>query len=413
MNRRVLITGMGCLGAAGAEPGDLREALRRGDGLGRVERIDLGGGEWAEATVARVPDFDRQAYLPAARRRRMSRLSQDWVIACLKARADSGPSGTPPPERAAVCLGTAFGCLGCTIEYLDLLRRDGPGLGNPFLFSESVANAPAGHAAIELGCRGLNLTLTCGDASGVAAVEIGARAIREGRADVVYAGGVEEMPAALLAVLARLGALPLSGGERRRPWHIPPAGGNGAIPGEGAVCFVLEEREHARSRGAIPYAEIRAGALCSDPRAGDTRWSTSARVRGEALHAALLRSGLAPHEIDGAVLHVSGDAAADLAEQEAVSRVVGAERPVTTGALAVARPAGVVGQFAAAGAFGVATAALALRHQEFYQAECGAEGSGATLPGPGPVAVGIRHVVVSAASWGGSCLGLVLSRADY
>ena len=437
MKRRVVLSGIGCLSAAGAGAEALRAALAAGAALARPHRLELGGGEWVQVRAARLPEIDRTALLSPAQRRRMSLLSQDWVISCLLARADAGlqsaspspmqePShGMPPPMRSAVCLGTAFGGLECTAAYLEGIGRDGLGLGNPFLFSESVANAPAGHAAIALDCRGLNVSLTCGDASGVAAVDCGARAIRDGRADMAFAGGVEEMTSPLMTVLARLGVAPIEAAEWRRRGprrtgssRSPAAGGSPAAartgarppapaavpaPGEGAACFLLEERERALARGVTPYAEIHPARLVSDPGAGATEWSRSVRPRVEALGAALREAEITPADLSGAVLHACGDPEADSSEEEAVFRGIAAERGAE-GSLPTLRPSRILGTFAAAGAFSVAAAALALRHPDLLSSGVPSARSGE--------AGRARHILLSAASWGGSCLGVVLSRSD-
>ncbi len=408
MNRRVVITGLGCLSGAGTEPKELRRALLEGKSLARRERIDLNQDEWFETSVSRLPEFDRNAYLPAERRRRMSVFSQNWVVACLQARADAGLSSTPVPERAGVILGTAFGSLHSTLKYLDIVRRDGKGLGNPFLFSESVANAPAGHAGIDLDCRGLNVSLTCGDMSGLAAVQCAARAIRDERLDFAYAGGVEELPPALLAILARLGAVPVSAGNLLH--RLPQQGRTSAsvAPGEGAACFILEEWEQARRRGAVAYAEVLAGSLGSDPRAGDMCWSRSVSVRAKSMLNALRTSSVATHAVDGVILHGCADLEANRAENDAVEGVLLQERS-SVETLALMSPAPVLGQFAGAAAFGVAAAALSLRYQERYDAP----GDSPTVPlnraetSSDP----LRSVLVNGASWGGGCMSLVLTRA--
>jgi 3-oxoacyl-[acyl-carrier-protein] synthase II len=335
--------------------------------------------------VARVGSGDWEARLPAARRRRMSFMSQTWVAACLEARADAGLLAAADPERSAIVLGTGFGGVQDTVEYLEGIRRDGMGLGSPFLFSESVANAPSGHAAIELDCRGLNLTLTCGDLSGALAVEVAARAIQDGRADRAFAGGVEQVAGATLAVLARLGHLPASRREEGRRWRSPGRPGPGRSPGEGSACILLEAEETAKKRGARAYAEVSAGALGSDPAASRVGWSASAERRAEPLARALRAGGMTPLDIDAAVLHACGEPSADGAEEEAVSRLLLSERPPAE--LTLLRPSHVFGSFAAAGAFSVAAAALWLRE--------------------GPAA-GRRGALVSAAGWGGGCLGLAL-----
>ncbi len=410
MKRRVVITGLGCVSAAGEDPGVLRQVLQKKAGLAKPERIEFERGEWLETSVARAARPDYKTFLTSARRRRMSQFSQDWVVACLLARADSGLTTTPVPERAGIFLGTAFGSLDVTLRYLDIIARDGPGLGNPFLFSESVANAPAGHAAIHLDCRAFNITLTCGDASGMAAVQCAARAIRNNRLDIAFAGGIEALPDALLAVLAGLGAVPVTGGNLlRQRLSLGPARTQ-RPPGEGVACFLLEPRELAESRGVTPYAEVRGGSNLSDPSTPHTRWSDSAELRAEVMRLALRGSDITPRDLDGVVLHGSGESRAAHSETQALERAILSGRS-RSGHLAVQTPSHVVGQFAGAGAFGIAAAALAIRHGE--ESDRGVVSPVVSnRPGEARANRGWRHALVNAASWGGSCMSLVMSRPD-
>jgi len=260
------------------------------------------------------------------------------VIACLLARADAGlegdaAAGMTGPERRGTLLGTGYGCIDTTWDYLLGLYRDGAGVANPYLFSESVANAPAGHSAIELDTRGACVTFTCADASAAAALEFGARAIRDERVDMAYCGGVDLMSAPLLRVLAALGALD--------------------SVGEGAVCFMLESEHRARRRGARIYAEVSSAGIASDPSAPPADWGPDAAPIAAAMRRALDRTAEepgAPRRDTSVFLHPCGGEAAGAAQERAARMVL----PDAT----LARPGRVTGALAAAGGFGLAAAAL-------------------------------------------------------
>ena len=253
--RRVVVTGAGVISPAGIGLEPLAAALAAGAPLGDTERIPAIHGHAPPMRVARLPRFDREQHIPARALRRMGEISQIWTIACLLARHDAGLAedgpGNPAPERRALFMGTGFGCIDATWDYLRPMVLEGMGTTSPFLFSESVANAPAGHAAIMLDARGACITLTCGDASAIAAVARAADAIRQERADIAWAGGVEMMVPPLLRVLAAL--------------KIRSAG-------EGAACLVLEEAGRARARGARILAEVGCAGLTSDPAVSARQW---------------------------------------------------------------------------------------------------------------------------------------------
>ena len=355
--RRVVVTGIGCLGPVPGGARDLAAALRDGRPLGQVECVEIPRGRRRELRLARLAPLDRESFLPAHKLRRMDEMSQVWTIACLLARDDAGLAAGGPhaPERRAMFLGTGLGCVASTWDYLAGLAKGGAAAANPFLFSESVANAPAGHAAIELDARGPGCTLTCGDASAVAAASAAALAIQSGRADVAYCGGAELLPPPVLRVLAAAGA----------PGFL----------GEGCVGLVLESLESARARRARIYAEVAARAAASDPRCAWTEWSAD-----EARMASVLRAvaqGSRPRAVCKVFLHASGSRAAGEAETHAAAAVF----PDAS----VVRAAQVFGSLAAAGGFGLALAALeasALPTEEAH--------------------------VVAARSWGGGLHGVAL-----
>jgi 3-oxoacyl-(acyl-carrier-protein) synthase len=366
--RRVVITGLGCVGPAGVGVGPFQASLAGEGPRPPSILVETPRGRHRALRLAAIPPFHRQAFLPAGKLRRMGELSQLWVIACLLARSDAGWDSTgtsfPPPERRGIFLGTGFGCLDTTSEYLEGMFRDGAAMASPFLFAESVANAPAGHSAIELDARGANITLTCGDASAALALERGARWIRDGRLEMAWCGGVETMPQALLRVLARLDS----------PEFV----------GEGCASFLLETLEGARGRKAPIYAEIRGAALGSDPGALALEWSRDPEAISRNLRRALAACGReeprpAP-PIAKVFLHAPGEPLSDAAEEAALERILpGVDR------VAVSRK---TGTFAAAGGFSLAAAALEARSRSR-----GTAGEGSLL--------------VSSFSWGGGLSALV------
>ncbi|HEU5180015.1 MAG TPA: beta-ketoacyl synthase N-terminal-like domain-containing protein [Candidatus Polarisedimenticolia bacterium] len=355
---RVVITGIGCLSAAGIGPDSLRAALQAGRPLGELAEHPGPRGRPRPMRVASLPSFERERYLAARRLRRMGELSQIWTIACLMAQSDAGrkdsESPWPAPERRGVLLGSGFGCTDMTWDYLEGLHRDGMAAASPFLFAESVANAPSGQAAIETDSRGICMTLTCGDASAAAAMVAAERVLRSGRADLVFCGGLEILSPPLRRPLAAVGD----------PSHL----------GEGAACFVLETHDSAVRRGARIIAELSGSGMASDAGCAPNRWSRDPAPIAAAMRRALSSGGRGEKGAPGSVmLHSCGWTPAEEAERAA------AESACPGAALRSVAP--VVGAHAASGGLALVAAAL----------DTGPEG-----------------ILVSAHAWGGASYALWL-----
>lgn len=365
--RQVVVTGIGCVSPAGIDADAIDAALERGVPLGSEESIESIHGRRVAMRLARIPDFPRSEFLPARSLRRMGEAARLWTIACLLARNDASldADGTPPaPERCGTFLGTGFGCIDTTWDYLKGMIEDGPGVANPFLFSESVANAPAGHSAIVLDTQGASVTFTCGDASALTAVDFAARAIREGRVDLTYCGGVELLSPQLLRVLASIGSP--------------------AFAGEGAACLVLESAESAARRGAGVHAILAGAGIASDPCASPSDWSSDPAPLASAIRRAMDGAhGTDPGETPVATvtLHAPGAPRADDMERRAVDDTAPRARRVI--------PSAVFGAYTAAGGIGIASAARIAGR---------AGDRGLTL--------------VNGFSWGGSCHCLALASPE-
>jgi len=286
----------------------------------------------------------------------MGELSQLWTLACLLARSDAGldaAGATAPPEKRGTFLGTGWGCTDTTCEFLEGMFRDGMAAASPYLFAESVANAPAGHSAIEVDARGTCVTLTCGDASATAALATAAMALREGRLEMAYCGGVELMTEALLRILAPVGG----------PSHL----------GEGAVCLVLETLQGARARSARILAEICGVGLASDPQAPATSWSHDSEVFALAMRRAVERAGGELENerppVGSLLLHACGWKDSDAAERVAGEAVCPGVRQWSI--------TPIFGTHAAAGGMAIAAAVLQTSGQSSVLLNAHAWGGGA------------------------------------
>jgi 3-oxoacyl-(acyl-carrier-protein) synthase len=188
---------------------------------------------------------------------------------------------------------------------------------------ESIGSAVTNRIAVELELTGQTMTLASGCASGLDSVQWACAEIQAGRAVAVLAGATDApLSTAIHATWSALGWLsrwPGPPGQALRPFD---AMSTGTVLGEGAGAFVLEELEHARSRGARTYAEVLGFGTGSDGLQTGPGDPTAASLE-HAVRAALRTARLEPHEVDYVSTHGGGIPGNDRAETETYRRVFG------------------------------------------------------------------------------------------
>jgi 3-oxoacyl-[acyl-carrier-protein] synthase-1/3-oxoacyl-[acyl-carrier-protein] synthase II len=114
-----------------------------------------------ESTAGLVPDAAFAKAAPAAFVRRLKRLPR--LMLALAQTVQTASGRTAPPE--AIAVGTAWGPLAETQEFLRKLFESGDQFSSPMDFIGSVHNAPAGQIALLLGSQAPNLTCSAGERS--------------------------------------------------------------------------------------------------------------------------------------------------------------------------------------------------------------------------------------------------------
>jgi len=295
-SRRVVVTGLGVLSSLADSPGALHEALCAGSSaLKPVEMFDTAGLDCRHAGELR--DFDAKAYLQG-KLRPLDRTSRIAAVATKLALDDSGwTEERRRQQEVGLVLGTMYGSVHTISTFDRRAQTSGPGLAKPMQFANSVLNAAAGQTAIRHDLRGVNSTVSGGTTSGLKALAYAADLIRSGRADVLVAGGADELCFESFHGFHQAGLL--CGTEAGEPaFPIPfDARRNGFVPGEGAALLVLEDAESACTRGATPLAEIRGYAYCHD-RSGGREAAGAERAVTRAVQLALEATGARPDSVD-------------------------------------------------------------------------------------------------------------------
>src|SRR5256885_3897009 len=255
--RRVVITGIGAVTPIGTAADGLWSGLEaRTSAVRTVTRFDPT--PFRSRMAAEIPDFRPQDHLDAKRARRLDRFSQLAVTSAGLALADAEIAPRKEdPDRVGAMMGSALGGVSFAESQVPRYLAEGPRGLDPSLALAVFCGAASCNIAIEFGFTGPNATNAMSCASGTIAVGEAFHVVRDGRADIMLAGGAEAPLAPLtFAAFSIIRAMSTRNDDPARASRPFDAARDGFVMGEGAAVLVLEERARALARGAKIYAEI-------------------------------------------------------------------------------------------------------------------------------------------------------------
>ncbi|SEM77913.1 3-oxoacyl-[acyl-carrier-protein] synthase II [Syntrophus gentianae] len=321
MNRRVAVTGIGVVSPLGVGKKVFSRRLFAGEsGIAEVASFDTS--PFPSHRGAEVRDFEPRDFVALKSLRRMDRLSSMVVASARMALEDAGLEiFEGNRDRTGIILGTAFGGTDVKTRCARILATEGPAGINPILVPNSVMNAPAGHASIELGFRGINTTVTHNGTSAETALAYAAAEISRGRADILLAGGADILSEFFFETMVHFHGLSPQDGQEERAVPFDKAR-NGYVLGEGCGLLCLEPLDRVRQRGTEPYCEMTGWGLGSSP-APSTDWPEDPKGLILTIHRALQSAGCSPGEIDLVLACANGGRKLDQMEASALLQIFG------------------------------------------------------------------------------------------
>ncbi len=357
--RRVVITGIGPITASGIGVDQFWAGLHgKQSPVGPVTRFDPS--PFRTRIAAEVRDWAPEAFMDPAQARRLDRFGQFSIAAARMALDDAGLApAAVDPDRVAVQMGSALGGIAHAERQLGQFLDRGIRGVDPRLALMVYCGASSCNVAMEFGFTGPNSTNAMSCASGSIAVGSAWGLVRNGEADVALAGGVEAPLAPLsYGAFAIIRAMSTRNEEPSRSCRPFDRGRDGFVMGEGGCVLILETEDHARSRGARVYAEVRGFGTTNDAY-HMTAPRPDASQAARAIKAALQSAGVSPDAIDYVNAHGSSTRLNDSTESLAIRRALGgvADRIPVSGTKPFYGHA-----LGASGAIESAICALALHH---------------------------------------------------
>jgi 3-oxoacyl-[acyl-carrier-protein] synthase II len=321
--RRVVVTGLGMLSPLGNDPQTTWQNLLLGkSGISNIDHFDTS--EYQTKFAGLVNNFNAQDYMERKEAKKMDLFIQYGVAAGVQAFKDSGLEiNEENAHRVGVAVGAGIGGLGLIESGYDKMLKSGPRKLSPFFVPSTIINMIAGHISIMFGLKGPNISIVTACTSGVHNIGHAARMIAYGDADAIVAGGAEKGSTQLgmggFGAARALSTRNEAPQEASRPWDRDR---DGFVLGDGAGVIVVEEYEHAKSRGAKIYAELVGFGM-----SGDAYHMTSPPSDGAgaalAMKNAINDAKVDVNKIGYINAHGTSTAAGDIAETNAVKSVFG------------------------------------------------------------------------------------------
>ena len=321
--RRVVVTGIGAVTPIGTAAAGLWEGLEaRTSAVRTITRFDAA--PFRSRMAAEIPDFRPQDHLDAKRAKRLDRFSQLAVTSARLALADAAiVPEREDRDRVGTMMGSALGGVAFGESQVPRYLAEGPRGLDPSLALAVFCGAASCNIAIEFGFTGPNATNAMSCASGTIAVGEAFHAVRDGRADLMLAGGAEApiapMTFAAFSIIRAMSTRNDDPATASRPFD---ASRDGFVMGEGAAVLVLEERGRAVARGAKIYAEVVGHAYTNDAY-HMTAPRPDGRQAARAMKLALADGAVTPGEVGYINAHGSSTALNDPTETSAIKQVFG------------------------------------------------------------------------------------------
>lgn len=322
--KRVVVTGLGALTPIGNNIDEYWGGLRSGkSGCAPITYFDAE--KFKTKFACELKNFDPLDHFDRKEARKLDRFAQYALVSSDQAILDAGMDlDSLDKFRIGVIWGAGIGGLETfQNEVLNFAAGDGTPRFNPFFIPKMIADIAPGNISIKHGFMGPNYTTVSACASSANAMIDALNYIRLGHCDIIVSGGSEA--AVTIAGMGGFNAMHALSTRNESPETASrpfDANRDGFVLGEGAGALILEEYEHAKTRGAKIYAEVVGGGMSSDAYHMTAPHPDGIGVE-RVMQNCLRDANMKPEEVDAINTHGTSTSLGDVAELKAISKVFG------------------------------------------------------------------------------------------
>jgi len=322
--KRVVVTGLGAVTPLGNNVKDFWDGLI--NGISGSELITRFNAENFKTKFAcEVKNFRPEDYFDRKEQKKYDLFTIFALVAADEAVIDSGLDlEKVNKDRVGVIFGSGIGGFNTFLtEVRDYFKGNGIPRFNPFFIPKMISDIAAGHISMRYGFRGPNYATVSACATGTNAIIDAYNLIRLGKTDVFVTGGSEAgICEPGIGGFNAMHAMSTNNAEYKTASRPFDKTRDGFVMGEGGGALILEEHEHAVSRGAKIYAEMTGAGLSAD-----AHHITAPHPEGLGailvMNNALEDANMKPDEIDYINVHGTATPLGDISESKAIISVFG------------------------------------------------------------------------------------------
>jgi len=320
--RRVVVTGMGIVSSIGNNTQEVLASLREAKSgiVAAPEYADKG----MRCQVHGAPDVKPEDVVDKRNMRFMGEGSGWNFIAMEQAIADSGlQQAEVSNERTGIIMGSGGPSAHAIVAAADTAREKGARRVGPFAVPKAMSSTASATLATPFEIRGVNYSISSACATSAHCIGNSYEHIRDGRQDIMFAGGSEELDWTLSVLFDAMGAMSTKYNDTpAKASRAYDKNRDGFVIAGGAGVLVLEEYQRAKKRGAKIYAEIAGYGANSD---GHDMVAPSGEGAARCMKMALK---YVDRPVDYLNPHGTSTPVGDLKEMEAVRAVFGSKPPM-------------------------------------------------------------------------------------
>ncbi|MCC0631983.1 beta-ketoacyl-ACP synthase II [Clostridioides sp. ZZV15-6388] len=265
MNKRVVITGLGCVTPLGTGKEEFWNNIKSGvSGIDKITNFDAS--TYQTQIAGEVKNFHPEEYISKKELKRLDKFAQFAIVSAKLAVEDANLDlDKVDRERVGVIIGSGIGGVEAIETQHKILLEKGNKRVSSLFVPMMIGNMAAGQVSIFLGAKGPNTNVCTACASGTHSIGDAFKVIQRGDADIMVAGGSEAAVTGLaFAGFCNMKAMSTRNDDPKTASRPFDKNRDGFVMGEGAGIVILEDLEHALARGAKIYAEVVGYGLTAD-----------------------------------------------------------------------------------------------------------------------------------------------------